>query len=104
MMDVHESPVEATAKARAAASKALQLDDSLAEAHTSLGTIKLSYDWDWIGAEHEFKRAMELNPGYPLAYVMYGQYLDHDWTTRGRPPVFREGPQTGSGFRRELPR
>ena len=75
MMDVHESPVEATAKARAAASKALQLDDSLAEAHTSLGTIKLSYDWDWIGAEHELKRAMELNPGYPLAYVMYGQYL-----------------------------
>ena len=75
MMDVHESPMEATAKARAAASKALQLDDSLAEAHTSLGMIKLSYDWDWAGAEHEFKRAMELNPGYPLAYVMYGQYL-----------------------------
>jgi serine/threonine protein kinase/Tfp pilus assembly protein PilF len=75
MMDVHESPAEATAKARAAAAKALQLDDSLAEAHTSLGMIKLSYDWDWAGAEHEFKRAMELNPGYPLAYVMYGQYL-----------------------------
>jgi serine/threonine protein kinase/tetratricopeptide (TPR) repeat protein len=75
MMDVHESPMEATAKARAAATKALQLDDSLAEAHTSLGMIKLSYDWDWAGAEHEFKRAMELNPGYPLAYVMYGQYL-----------------------------
>jgi eukaryotic-like serine/threonine-protein kinase len=75
MMDVHESPVEATTKARAAAEKALLLDDSLAEAHTSLGMIKLSYDWDWVGAEHEFKRAMELNPGYPLAYVMYGQYL-----------------------------
>ncbi len=75
MMDVHESPAEATAKARAAAARALQLDDSLAEAHTSLGMIKLSYDWDWAGAEHEFKRAMELNPGYPLAHVMYGQYL-----------------------------
>ena len=75
MMDVHESPVEATAKARAAAAKALELDDSLAEAHTSLGTIKLSYDWDWAGAEHELRRAMELNPSYPLAYVMYGQYL-----------------------------
>jgi tetratricopeptide (TPR) repeat protein len=75
MMDVHESPVEATTKARAAAEKALQLDDSLAEAHTSLGMIKLSYDWDWAGAEHEFKRAMKLNPNYPLAYVMYGQYL-----------------------------
>jgi len=75
MMDVHESPAEATAKARAAAARALQLDDSLAEAHTSLGMIKLSYDWDWTGAEHELKRAMELNPGYPLAQVMYGQYL-----------------------------
>jgi eukaryotic-like serine/threonine-protein kinase len=75
MMDVHESPVEATAKARAAAARALQLDDSLAETHTSLGMIKLSYDFDWAGAEHEFKRAMELNPSYPLAYVMYGQYL-----------------------------
>ena len=75
MMDVHESPTEATSKARVAAEKALQLDDSLAEAHTSLGMIKLSYDWDWAGAEHEFKRAMELDPGYPLAYVMYGQYL-----------------------------
>jgi TolB-like protein len=49
MMDVHESPVEATTKARAAVEKALQLDDSLAEAHTSLGMIKLSYDWDWAG-------------------------------------------------------
>jgi serine/threonine-protein kinase len=75
MMDVHESPAEATAKARAAAARALQLDDSLAEAHTSLGMIKLSYDWDWDGAERELKRAMELNPGYPLAHVMYGQYL-----------------------------
>jgi hypothetical protein len=44
MMDVYESPVEATTKARAAAEKSLQLDDSLAEAHTSLGMIKLSYD------------------------------------------------------------
>jgi serine/threonine protein kinase/Tfp pilus assembly protein PilF len=75
MMDVHESPAEATAKARAAAARALQLDDSLAEAHTSLAMIKLSYDWDWDGAERELKRAMELNPGYPLAHVMYGQYL-----------------------------
>ncbi len=81
MMDVHESPAEATAQARAAATKALELDDSLAEAHTSLGSIRLAYDWDWTGAEHEFKRAMELNPGYPLAYVRYGEYL----TMIGRP-------------------
>src|ERR1700730_16828612 len=81
MMDVHESPAEATAQARAAATKALELDDSLAEAHTSLGSIRLAYDWDWTGAEHEFKRAMELNPGYPLAYVRYGEFL----TMIGRP-------------------
>ena len=63
MSDVHESPIVATAKARAAAVKALELDDSLAEAHTSLASIKLFYDWDWPGAEVELKRAMELNPG-----------------------------------------
>ena len=47
MSDVHESPVEATANSRAAATKALELDESLAEAHVSLGSIRLLYDWDW---------------------------------------------------------
>jgi TolB-like protein/DNA-binding winged helix-turn-helix (wHTH) protein/Tfp pilus assembly protein PilF len=75
MSDVHESPVEAITKARAATMKALELDDSLAEAHTSLASIKLFYDWDWAGAEVELKRAMELNPGYAQAYRMYGGYL-----------------------------
>ena len=75
MSDVHESPVEATAKARAAVMRALELDESLAEAHTSLASIKLFYDWDWAGAEVELRRAMELNPGYPLAYRGYGAYL-----------------------------
>src|SRR5262249_37246518 len=75
MSDVHESPMEATIKARAAATKALELDESLAEAHTSLASIKLFYDWDWTGAELELKRAMELNPGYALAYRVYGGYL-----------------------------
>jgi len=82
MSDVHESPVEATVKARAAAMKALELDESLAEAHTSLASIKLFYDWDWAGAESELKRAMELNPGYPLTYRIYGGYL----TMIGRHP------------------
>ncbi len=75
MSDVHESPVEATAKSRAAAMKALELDESLAEAHASLGSIKLFYDWDWTGGEIELKRAMELDPGYSLAYRIYGEYL-----------------------------
>jgi eukaryotic-like serine/threonine-protein kinase len=81
MSDVHESPVEATAKARTAAMKALELDDSLAEAHTSLASIKLFYDWDWAGAETELKRAMELSPD-SLAYRLYGGYL----TMVGRHP------------------
>jgi eukaryotic-like serine/threonine-protein kinase len=105
MMDVHESPVEATTKARAAAEKALQLDDSLAEAHTSLGMIKLSYDWDWAGAEHEFKRAMELNPGYPLAYVMYGQYLTMVGRQTDAIPYFEKAhrldPLFGQSYRGE---
>jgi TolB-like protein/Flp pilus assembly protein TadD len=105
MMDVHESPSEATAKARAAAEKALQLDDSLAEAHTSLGTIKLSYDWDWAGAEHELKRAMELNPGYPLAYIMYGQYLTMIGRHADARPYFdkahRLDPVFGGSYRGE---
>jgi len=75
MSDVHESPVEATANSRAAALKALELDESLAEAHTSLASIKLFYDWDWTGGETELKRAMELDPGYSLAYRVYGGYL-----------------------------
>ena len=75
MSDVHESPVEATANSRAAATRALELDESLAEAHVSLGSIKLLYDWDWTGAGTEFRRAMELGPGYSDARVGYGQYL-----------------------------
>ena len=82
MSDVHENPVEATAKSRTAATRALELDESLAEAHTSLAMIKFAYDWDWAGAERELKRAMELNPGYSLAYVRYGLYL----TAVGRYP------------------
>ena len=82
MSDVHQSPVEATANSRAAAMKALELDESLAQAHASLGSIRLAYDWDWTGAETEFERAIELDPGYSEAYVGYGDYL----ATVGRQP------------------
>jgi tetratricopeptide (TPR) repeat protein len=82
MSDVHESPTEATASARAAAIKALELDESLAEGHTALASIKLFYDWDWAGAESELRRALELNPGYALTYRIYGGYL----TLLGRLP------------------
>jgi tetratricopeptide (TPR) repeat protein len=68
-------PDEAIPKAKAAATTALTLDESLAEAHTSLGHIKLHYDWDWPAAEAEFVRALELNPGYAQAHHWYSHFL-----------------------------
>ena len=62
-------------KARIAAEKALALDSSSAEAHTSLAYVKFSYDWDWNGAEAEFKRAIALNQNYATAHQWYGQFL-----------------------------
>jgi TolB-like protein len=65
-------PNEAMPKARAAAQKALALDDSLAEAHTSLGYVKALYDFDWPSAEREFKRGIQLNAGLSDAHFGYG--------------------------------
>jgi TolB-like protein/Flp pilus assembly protein TadD/predicted Ser/Thr protein kinase len=69
------SPQEAYPKAREAALKALQLDDSLAAAHVSLGAFKLFNEWDWQGAGRELKRAMELEPSNVDAHNLYGYYL-----------------------------
>jgi eukaryotic-like serine/threonine-protein kinase len=68
-------PSEAWPKARTAAMQALGIDDTLAEAHTSLGLVKEHFEWDWSGAEQEFKRALELNPGSAPAHHWYGAYL-----------------------------
>ena len=68
-------PKEAYPKAREAALKALQLDDTLAEAHTSLALVKAQHDWDWSGAEKEFQRAIALNPDYAMAHGWYGWTL-----------------------------
>lgn len=68
-------PMEAYPKAKAAALQALELDDTLSEAHTSLGTIRFRFDWDWAGAEREFKRAIELNPSYGRAHHDYAWFL-----------------------------
>lgn len=62
-------------KARAAALKAIELDDSLAEAHSTLGLVKLVFDWDWAGGEQELRKALELNPNSPLAHEQYATYL-----------------------------
>lgn len=68
-------PREAMAKAKTAAVKSLALDDSLAEAHASMGHVLHNYDWDWAGAEREFKRAIELNPNYSIAHHWYAHEL-----------------------------
>lgn len=68
-------PREGFPKAKAAAQRALALDDQLAEAHASLGLVKFYYDWDWNGAETEFKKALELNPGYAQAHQYYADFV-----------------------------
>jgi TolB-like protein/DNA-binding winged helix-turn-helix (wHTH) protein/Tfp pilus assembly protein PilF len=66
---------EAISKARAAAEKALSIDDSLAEVHTSLGAILFLYDWKWAAAENEFIRSLELNPGLVNTRLIYSNFL-----------------------------
>jgi TolB-like protein/DNA-binding winged helix-turn-helix (wHTH) protein/Tfp pilus assembly protein PilF len=62
-------------RAKAAAEKALELNASLADAHASLAFVKMHYEWDWAGAEHEFRRAIELNPNYATAHHWYAYDL-----------------------------
>jgi tetratricopeptide (TPR) repeat protein len=68
-------PKETFPKAREAVLQALQLDEHLAEAHVSLANARFLYDWDWAGAEDEFKRAIAINPGYSDAHQMYGYFV-----------------------------
>jgi eukaryotic-like serine/threonine-protein kinase len=74
------SSLEGYPKGMAAARKALELDDSLAEAHTTLGAITMFYNLDWATAEREYNRAIELNPNYALSYELYSYLL----TANGR--------------------
>jgi len=68
-------PKEAFTKAKSAVMKALDIDETLAEAHSALGFIKMYYDWDWEAAETEFKRAVQTKPGYVTAHHWYAEYL-----------------------------
>ena len=72
---------EAAPKAKTAATRALEIDPSLAEAETSLATAKFNYDWDWAGAAEGFKKAIQMDPRYPTAYQRYSLYL----SATGRP-------------------
>lgn len=66
---------EAMPRAKAAAEKALAIDDTLAEAHTSLAFVRMHYEWDWSAAEREFRRAIEINPNYATAHHWYAYYF-----------------------------
>ena len=77
---------EAKERAKAAAQKAVDLDDQVAEAHTSLGAIIAGYDWEWAKAERHFLRAIDLKPRYATAHEWYSEYLSwmgrHDESIR----------------------
>ena len=75
------APHEAMPKAKESAIKALELDDTLAEAHASLAHVLMNYDWNWSAAEKEFKRSIELNPDYATAHEWYAI---HYLTATGR--------------------
>lgn len=66
---------EAMPKAKAAAEKALEIDETLAEAHAALGLVNMCYDYDWPAAEIELTRAVELNPKYPMAHQRLGLFF-----------------------------
>jgi tetratricopeptide (TPR) repeat protein len=69
------TPKEALPKAKAAALKALELDDNLSEAHTSLAFCLEGFDWNWDAADKQFRRAIDLNPGYATAHHWYAWHL-----------------------------
>jgi len=69
------SPREAFPRAKEAAQKALEIDDSLAEAHCALAQVKYLFEWDWQSAEAEFKKSLSLNPNYAIGHMQYGEFL-----------------------------
>jgi TolB-like protein/Tfp pilus assembly protein PilF len=66
---------QAIPQARLSAQRALALDDTLAEVHTSLALIAMNYDWDWSEADRQYRMAIDLNPNYSIAHAWYGEYL-----------------------------
>jgi len=75
LSNIHMPPREVLPKAKEAALKAVDIDDDLAEAHASLGLVRVYYDHDWAAAESEFKKCLVLNPDFVPAHQRYGSYL-----------------------------
>jgi serine/threonine protein kinase/tetratricopeptide (TPR) repeat protein len=69
------APQQVWQNAKSAATQAVRLDDTLPEAHISLALVRESYDWDWAGAESEFKRAVAINPNSASGHLWYGDFL-----------------------------
>jgi TolB-like protein/Tfp pilus assembly protein PilF len=76
LSNVYAPTREAMPKAKEAAIKALEIDETLSETHAALGLIKLCYEWDWSGAESAFLRAIEINPNYAVAHQRLGLYFN----------------------------
>ena len=83
---------EVMPSAKEAALKALALDETVADAHLALGSVLHYYDWDWLGAEHQYRRALELNPSDTLVRAVYAHLLvtcldrpDAAWLKCGKP-------------------
>lgn len=70
-----KAPNDVYPKAKDAVGRALSLNPDLAEAHTSLGLVRFQYDWNWKGAEEEFRKSIEINPSYAPAHHFYADYL-----------------------------
>jgi TolB-like protein/Tfp pilus assembly protein PilF len=81
LASIYQPPREVMPKAKAAALQALELDDTLADAHVTLAAVLLFYDWDWPEAEKHLKRAVGLNPSSAAAHLQYGNY----YAALGRP-------------------
>jgi len=75
LADYYRAPKEVMPKAEEAAKRALELDETLSEAHDALGWVEFAYEWNWPVAEQHLKRALELNPGNALAHDHYAYYL-----------------------------
>lgn len=76
LSNTYLKPVQAMPRARAAALQALEIDDTLPEAHSALGLVKMLHDWDWPGAEQEFRRAIDLNQNSSIAHQRLGLFFN----------------------------
>src|SRR5207244_8230512 len=86
-------PRQAMPEAKAAALKALEIDGTLAEAHSSLAQVHLLYDWDLAASEKEFRRALDLNPDYTAAHHWYSHCLIALGRTEESPAESNRAPE-----------